>query len=147
MGAKERLDHADWLRLRGRFDEARAALDEGLVLTDVQVDEFASRAIDIDQNEYVLLYDEALRLERDFKYVRAIEAYDELLAVAGYYEDAITRRSTLRGFVHQSEDLYERAQTTDDEQEKISLLRQVQLIWPEYRDVDEQLAKLAPEDE
>jgi tetratricopeptide (TPR) repeat protein len=145
MGAQEQLDHAEWLRLRGRFDEARGALDEGRELTAVQLDAFEAGMIDIDQNEYTILYEEALRRERDFRYIAAIEAYDELLKVAGYYEDAITRRSTLHGFVQQARDLYDRAQATSDTAEKVSLLRQVQLVWPEYRDVDEVLAELDPQ--
>ena len=145
MGAQEQLNHAEWLRLRGRFDEARVALDEGRELTDVQTDAFDSGAIDIDQDQYILLYDEALRLERDFRYGHAIEAYDKLLDVAGYYEDAITRRSTLHGFVVQTKDLYSRAMAAADADEEIALLSQIELIWPEYRDVGQRLRELGAE--
>ncbi len=146
IGATKSLAHADWLRVRERFDEARAELDQGRELTEVQGDRFESAAIDVDQARYQILYDEALRLEHDLRYPEAVEKYTELLAVAGYYEDAITRVETLQDFIARAEDLYASALATDDPAEQLSYLRQLELFWPEYRDVDEWLARLASEE-
>ncbi len=142
VGAKEMLDHAEWLRIRERFDEAREAIQEGRALTDAQVDQFLSASIDIDQSVYGLLYAEALRLERDFLYEEAIAKYGELLEVAGYYEDAITRKATLEEFTLLAEDLYARALETQDPEERRRYLNELLLIWPEYRDTEALFAEL-----
>lgn len=147
IGAKDLLSHAEWLRVRGRFGEAREALDEGAEITQVQGDQFASARIDIEQAEHRLLYDEALRLEHDFQYEEAVSAYGDLIEVAGYYKDAIARRETLQDFIEQAEDLYARAMESGDVEERLDYLRQLRLFWPEYRDVEAQIAALSGEAE
>ena len=39
--------------------------------------------------------------------------------------------------------LYEQMEATEDAGEKVQLLRQIELFWPEYRDIQERLAALA----
>jgi len=147
MGAVEKLEHAEWLRLRGRFDEAREALAEGVELTDSQTGLFEIGVIDIEEEEFQLAYDEARRLESDYQYPEAVEAYELLLEDAGYYQDAITRRSVLLATIAQTEDLYARAMETRESSERLGYLRQIELVWPEYRDVDELVKALEAEQE
>ena len=147
MGAVEKLEHAEWLRLRGRFDEAREALSEGVELTDSQTSLFEVGVIDIEEEEFQLSYDEARRLEADYQYPEAVEAYEMLLKKSGYYQDAITRRSVLLDTIAKSEDLYARAMEAQELSERLGYLRQVQLVWPEYRDVDKLVKALEAEEE
>jgi len=147
MGAVEKLEHAEWLRLRGRFDEARVALSEGAELTEAQTGLFEIGVIDIEEEEFQLSYDEARRLEADYQYPEAVDAYELLLAVSGYYQDAITRRSVLLETIAQTEDLYARAMETGESAERLGFLRQIQLVWPEYRDIDDQVTALEAEQE
>ena len=136
MGAVEKLEHAEWLRLRGRFDLAREALSEGAALTESQAGLFEVGVIDIEEEEFQLLYDDARRLESDYQFQDAAKAYEKLLAAAGYYQDAITRRSVLLDTVARTEDLYARALETSDPGERRGFLMEIQLIWPEFKDVD-----------
>jgi len=147
MGAVEKLEHAEWLRLRGRFDEARVALSEGAELTDDQTSQFEVGVIDIEEEEFQLAYDEARRLEADYQYPAAAKAYEELLKSSGYYQDAITRRSVLLDSIEKVEDLYARAMESPEHEERLGFLRQIQLVWPEYRNVDELVKMLEAEAE
>jgi hypothetical protein len=85
------------------------------------------------------LYDEARALERDFQFELAVARYGELIEQAGFFEDAITRRDTLQGFIALAADLYARALVAPSAEEALPLLRQIEVFWPEYRDVRERV--------
>ncbi|MFT5287691.1 MAG: tetratricopeptide (TPR) repeat protein [Planctomycetota bacterium] len=145
-GAISKLEHADWLQLRGRFDLAREALAEGMELTEAQVGAFEVGAIDIEEQEFQIMYDEARRLEDDFQYPEAVVAYEQLLEVSGFYQDAITRRSVLQEAVVQADGLYAQSQGTEDLDERMGFLYEIELVWPEYKDVAAQLKLLEKSD-
>lgn len=137
-----KLEEARMLTLRKRYTEAYAALDEGEALTLVQVEKFEAARAGVDEARLREGYNIARNLEADYLYEEAIVAYTRLLDETTYYEDAIARRGTLTEFVEQAEELYAEFEIATDDAEKKQLLRQIELFWPEYLDIQEQLEAL-----
>ena len=96
----------------------------------------------IEDERVLALYNKARTLERDYRYPSAIEAYDDLLEIAPYYEDALSRKATLEEFVLLAEELYTRALDAESDEEALQYLRQIPILWPEYRDVEERLLEV-----
>lgn len=140
--ASQLLGEADMLVRRGRLDEAREAAKEGAEITEQQVVAFESMLIDIVEREHREIYDKAYDLETDFLYEEAVEVYGELLEKAEYFEDAIARKETLEGYIELAADLYAKAEAAESDEEKLDLLRQIDVFWPEYRDVQALLREL-----
>lgn len=140
--AAEKLSEAEMLTLRRRYAEAREVLAQGQALTRLQGEAFEGALAEIESARLNDMYVTARELESDYDYPEAIEAYDRLLGEAGYYEDAITRRDVLGDIVVKAEELYGAAQAETDPAEKLSLLRQIQFIWPEFRDSVELIEEL-----
>lgn len=88
------------------------------------------------------LYVEAQSLEDTHAFPQAVAAYDRLLALNPDYADAGARRATLLELVRLADAFYLSAMDADSEEERLLYLRQVQQFWPEYRDVEQQLASL-----
>jgi tetratricopeptide (TPR) repeat protein len=127
--------------LRGRFDDAQKLLDEGAALTQAQTEEYALARTELQNARYEKVYQDGLALERDMQFPEAVAKYGELLKVTDYYKDVLTRRETLEGYIKLAEELYARAQAAATSDEKRSLLKQIDLFWPEYKDVQKQLAQ------
>jgi hypothetical protein len=53
------------------------------------------------------------------------------------------RKVPLEQYVRLAAELYEKAQAATSKEEKIRLLEQIRLIWPEYKDTSEQLKALS----
>ena len=68
--------------------------------------------------------------------------YDELLARTDYYEDSRARRGTLVDYVESAGRLYGEIPKAGDAQGKLSLLKQIEIFWPEYRDIQERIQRL-----
>lgn len=140
--AHMKLEEARMLTLRKRYSEAYAALDEGRALTEVQVDKFEAARAGVDEARLRESYNIARNLEADYRYEAAILAYTRLLDETTYYEDAIARRGTLEEFVEEAEELYAEFELATDDAERKQLLRQIEIFWPEYLDIQEQLEAL-----
>lgn len=140
--AAERLSQAQMHVFRERFDLARVAIAEGRALTEHQQDEFDAALAGLEEARLRSLYERARNLESDYRFGEAIESYTALLEEAEYYEDAITRRSTLQSYVDDAARFYERAAAAGEPEEEARWLRQIELIWPDYRDVRERLSEL-----
>ena len=143
VAAREQLGEAERLRLRGEFEAAAEALDEGAALTASQTQDFASARIDLDEARWAELYREALDAEADGRYARAVKSFDLLLQETGFYEDAVQRRKTLLDMITLAEKLYGEFQKAKDPEVKRQKLEQIAVFWPEYRDVSTLLG-LAP---
>lgn len=143
--ALAKLELADMLVRKNRLDEARAALDEGLALTEAQVEEFELKRIDIEENALRKLYERGLDHESDFLYEDAVAVYAEILERADYFEDTIARKETLEEYIRLAAELYERLLAVQTEEDQLDILLQIETFWPEYRDVDERLRRLEPE--
>lgn len=140
--ARELLTAAEMAALRGERDEARKLLAEGRALTVAQTDRFDEMEERLAEVELQQLYQHALDLERDYRYEEAIAAYDELLAKTDFYLDARARRDTLAEYVAEARRLWEEAEAAPDDATRLDLLRQIEVFWPEYRDLQDRLREL-----
>jgi tetratricopeptide (TPR) repeat protein len=125
--------------LRGRFDDADKMLTEGAALTTAQVDGFALARTDLQNARYEKVYQDGLALERDMLFPDAVAKYGELLKLTDYYKDVLTRKETLEGYIRLADELYTKVQAATSPEEKRALLKQIELFWPEYKDVEAQL--------
>jgi tetratricopeptide (TPR) repeat protein len=140
--AGQQLEKARMEIVRNRLDRAQELVDEGAQLTVAQKDLFEGARAKIEQARLERTYQEALTLERDYRFEQAIAAYANLLKDVEYYKDAITRKETLEEYVKLAGELYANAEKATTDEEKLDNLRKINVFWPEYKDVPDQLAKL-----
>ena len=88
------------------------------------------------------LYERALRCERDHRYLTAIDVYDELLKGRGSYKDAALRRTTLIQLQRLAEQLYARGVAAETDDEALDNFEQIEIFWPDFRDIPGRLAEL-----
>jgi len=124
---------------RGEYDAAGELLAEAEEITQDQADVVSQLEARIEDQQLAALYAEAQTLERDYRYQEAVKVYDELLELSAYYEDAIARKTTIEEFIVLAEEYYTKALDATTDEEALQYLRQIPIIWPEYRDVDERL--------
>ena len=140
--ASDQLLKAEMFVFKSEFDAALGALDEGIKLTTLQVDQFELVRVEIDDEKNRIIYERALAYEHDYLYEEAINVYDELLVRTDYYEDSRARRETLNDYVRNADRLYGEISSTKDARNKLSLLKQIEIFWPEYRDIQERILRL-----
>jgi predicted NAD/FAD-dependent oxidoreductase len=124
---------------KGDLEGASRRVEDAAILTvkqEQQVEEV--RAILADA-QYREIYDRAYSFEQDHDYQRAIFAYRNLLAVAGFYEDAQARLETLEELVSRAESLWARAEAAVSPEERLGYLLQIAQFWPEFETVLEEL--------
>jgi tetratricopeptide (TPR) repeat protein len=140
------LREVDRMMRKGEFEPCFAILEAAAERTQLLGDEVQLANELAHEARIEALYETALEYERDFQYLPAIQAFDDLLAESGgFYKDAISRRDTLEDYVADAGDLYSRAEQASDADERLILLSQIELIWPTYRDVAKQLEVLREE--
>lgn len=140
------MSEAEMSMLRGELDKARLPIEDAKALTRAQVDRIALLEWQVEDARLRQMYDEAVDLERDFRYLEAIEAYSALLDETEFYEDAIARRDTVQWLVDSADALYAQAVAAEDPEERFRLLWEIQnVVWPEFRDVEQRLAALRAE--
>jgi len=139
------LSEAEMLIHKREFGEARSVLAEGRQLTEQQRERFAAMESRLEDARFEALYERAVSLEADYQFEAAVEAYDTLLDEAQFYLDALSRRETLLDFIAHAEDLYARAMEETDPEERLALLEEIEIFWPEYEDLQERLAELRDE--
>ncbi len=133
--AQRKLEDAKYQIMRGNFERAEKLIEVGLTLTTAQTDKFEGARALIQEQRNERVYQEAFALERDQRFSEAIDKYGELLAQASYYKDTLARVDTLKGYVALAEELYKQAGEAGDDKARLDFLRQIQVFWPEYRDV------------
>jgi len=143
MRAAKYLSDARMAMLRGRFDEAANLVEQGLALTRVQKDLFEGMQARVREAHLNRMYNDALSFERDLEYEKAVDKYGEILGETDYYKDVLARKDTLEQYIRLAAELYDKAQAATSKDEKIRLLEQIRLIWPEYKDTSEQLKALS----
>lgn len=140
------LDRAGMMVLRGELERAHEEVAKGRTVTRLQGEKFDDLLADIDDARLDELYEHALDLEYDYAFPEAIEAYRRLLAEREWFADARTRMATLEDYVRRAHDLYVAAAKTTKREERIDYLRQIEVFWPEYRDIQERLDQLEADD-
>jgi hypothetical protein len=143
--AQRKLSEADMHIRRGEFEKAGPLLDEGALLSREQGDIVSRLRSQVEEARLRELYDRARTFERDYMYPEAVAAYGVLLSEVEFFDDAITRKATLEDWIEKAGELYALAQAADTPRERYDYLRQIEVIWPEYRDVEEQIAELEPQ--
>ncbi len=142
--ARRLLDEVDLLTLKGRFEEALKKVEQGAELTQLQTEHFEGARDAVADARLEARYERAIDLSKDFRYEESVALFEELLDEVGYYRDAIARRDTLLSNIEKADQLYARARNEADLEERIALLREIELVWPEYGDVQELLLELDP---
>ena len=137
------LDQVEMEIRRGSIERAGQILNETASLTEAQRDAIQRLQGKIEDARLQGLYIEARSFENDFRYPEAIAAYDRLLEIAPYYEDAISRRKTLVEWTELAEEYYAKALDAENDEEAEDYLRRIELLWPEYRDVGQRLDEIA----
>lgn len=140
--AHRAIAKADMSIRRGEYEQADEYIEEAEEVTEDQSDVVNQLEARIEDQQLSALYAEGQTLERDYRYQEAVQVYAELLELAPYYEDAIARKKTIEEFIVLAEDYYTRALDARSDEEALEYLRQIPIIWPEYRDVDERLKAL-----
>lgn len=140
--AADLIAEAERSQLAGDFETALTELESAMDVSILQTDEIEAGFDGLEQARMQEMYDAAMDLEQDLRYEEAIVAYDELLAIVGYFDDAISRRNTLQSFVAQATELYEQASQAESLEEELDLLSQVAIVWPEYKDIEQRIADL-----
>jgi tetratricopeptide (TPR) repeat protein len=140
--AGELLLAAEMFIFKGDFEAALASLTEGEELTERQSEKFELVRAEVDGEQHRLIYERALAFEHDYLYQAAIDIYADLLTRVDYYEDSRARRETLTDYVTNADRLYLEAGSCGDAEEELSLLRQIDIFWPEYLDIQERITKL-----
>ena len=140
MEVFELIGEADMFLRRGRLEQALEKLAEAGTRTERQQELVEQMQEQAQTARLQLMYDDAISLEQDFLYEESVAAYTRLLDDAGFFKDAITRRDTLMEFIRRAETLYEKAANAGDPTLANSYLRQIDIFWPEYRDVSERLS-------
>jgi hypothetical protein len=137
--AADHVREAERKILRGEYLAAEAAIAKGRALTQVQDEALDLMLQGIAEARLEDKYQDARTLESDQQFVAAVAAYDELLEQAPYFRDAIARRDTLQSYIEHADELYAQAMEAGSEDERLRILRRIDVFWPDYRDVRELL--------
>jgi tetratricopeptide (TPR) repeat protein len=123
------------------WDGALAAAEKARSLTKSRFAAFDALARRVEDGRLDAEYQAARDLEHDYRYTEAAQAYSALMERVGLYKDCRERREALRSTIEQAGSLYERARAAEPV-EALSLFRQVDLLWPDWRDVRQQIQRL-----
>lgn len=134
--AAERMRECERRILRRQFDLAEKALDEGLALTVRQKEAFEAEKERLANARLMVKYEYARALEVDHRYEDAISAYTEVIesSAQGFFEDALARRDALQDTLVRAAQYYERAVAAATPEEQLALLKQVLIVYPDYKD-------------
>jgi hypothetical protein len=108
-------------------------------MTTAQKEDFEETRATIQEARHKHMYDDALDLEHDFDFESAITAYAAILEEVEWYEDVRPRLDALQDYVSRAANLYAKAAATEDMELRQNLLRQIEVFWPEYLDIRDQL--------
>jgi len=136
------LSKADMEIRRGEVGKARKTLDGAELLTSSQQDHITLLRTDIDDRGLEEIYVEAQGLIQDNRFPEAVQVFDRLLALDPAYKDAATLKSTIEEFIRYAEEFYPQALAAPDDAAAETILRRIQVVWPEYRDIAERLAAI-----
>ena len=137
------ISEADMDMRRGNFDGAEEALDETANLTEAQADEVTRMQAALEDARLEEMYIKALNLATDYRYPEAVAAFDELIAVAPDYQDAVAQKATFEEFIRLADEFYAKALDAKDDAEAEKYLDYInRVVWPEYKDVEQRLAEI-----
>jgi len=132
--------------VRGRPEKAQKLAEDAIAMTTAQKDLADGVLAELRESRFETIYRDALALERDWRFEEAAARYDDLLVEAQFYKDSIARRDTLQEYVLRAAELYAKADAAATPEEQLAPLRQIELFWPEYRDVPVRIRALEKPD-
>lgn len=121
--------------LRGELERGAAEIAAGLELTALQKDLFQKELDGIGERRVQAAYDRALGLEHDFRFEQAVTAYEAILESRDFFKDCRARIDVLEDKIAEAERLHAEAAQAEDEATELSLLRQIEVFWPDYSDI------------
>ena len=132
-----------WVQ-RGNFAKGRESMEEALKQTVRQGEKIKEAIAGIRVARSRKAYQAALDLEHDFRLEDAITAYQGVIDEFGYdlAEDSQARITTLGDYVRDAKELYAEAKAASGDKERLDILRQIEVFWPEYLDIGEQIEAL-----
>jgi tetratricopeptide (TPR) repeat protein len=133
--AFETLKRGEMWVLRREWERATEVLLAGREQTQMQEEAFDLVLLQLEDARTQESYDLAMNLEHDFRFFKAISQYERVLDGRDFYLDARTRLDILREKVERVEVLYESQGSEQDPDERLKLLRQIEFIWPDYKDI------------
>ncbi len=136
------IDKGESALMRGEFAKARLVFDEAASLTHAQGEAITEALEGVEAARIESLYQAARRLEDDRRYPDALQAYSDLLVQAPGHGDVADRMTDLQGRVEKTEKLYLSLQGLRDEAQALRILGEIDLLWPDYRDVPERIETL-----
>ncbi|MDF1837388.1 MAG: hypothetical protein P1V35_05955 [Planctomycetota bacterium] len=136
------IDKGESALMRGEYSKARTVLEEAAALTNSQGETITGALDLVEAARIESLYRAARRREDDRRYPDALQAYGDLLVQAPKHGDVEARMTDLRGRVAKTEELYLSLQGMRDEPEALRILAEIDVLWPDYRDVPERIEGL-----
>lgn len=133
--AFETLKRGEMWVLRREWERATEVLLAGREQTQMQEEAFDLVLLQLEDARTQETYDLAMNLEHDFRFSKALSQYERVLDGRDFYLDARTRLDILREKVERVEVLYESQGSEQDPDERLKLLRQIEFIWPDYKDI------------
>ncbi|MEL6715492.1 MAG: hypothetical protein AAFP86_17055, partial [Planctomycetota bacterium] len=140
---QETMTRADGMILRREFDKAAEALGGALQRTTLQRDLVEAELERLSEARAADRYSRALDLEHDFQFERALESYRAILETREFYRDVRARVDSIESYVADAERLYAGAAAAEGDAERLALYRQIEVFWPDYRDIQKRIAALA----
>ncbi len=141
--AQQMLFEARSMILRGELDRGRAKLEEAKAITALQAETFDKEIAAIADRRVESSYQRALGLEHDFQFAKAVTAYQAILEGRDYYKDVRARIDTLTDKIANADRLYAEYQSAGTDAERLGLLRQIEIFWPDYKDIPARIRSLA----
>ena len=138
----ELLSRGQGALTRGEFIKAQIFFEDALEMT-IQQKEAAQGMLD----ELALArrqaqFEVAVSLENDFRLEAAIQSYDDLLVQYPDFEEARVRQADLRTRVQKALQLYGSLSSDKSDEERLTILLQVEELFPDFRDVPERIERL-----
>ena len=141
--AQQMLFEARSMILRGELDKGRAKLEEAKAITVLQVETFDAEIKGIADRRVESSYQRALGLEHDFQFEKAVTAYKEILEGRDYYKDTRARVDTLTDKISEAARLYDEYGAAGTDADRLKLLRQIEVFWPDYKDIPAKIRTLS----
>ena len=135
--AERHMRLAQMMILRGEFELASEELVEAKALTLARQDRVDQLEGDIEASRWESFLKRAKALYQDQRHDEAVVVLNALLEEVESYKNARQFRDSLVDDIAKVEELYASAMAETDNQERLLLLRQVQVLWVEYKDVPE----------
>ncbi len=138
----ELLNRGQGALTRAEFQKAENFFEEAQELTLQQQEATVLKLEQLESARRQAQFDAAVNLENDLRFEEAIQAYESLLLQYPKFEEAQNRQAKLRTRVQKALELYGGLNAAKSDAERLTVLMQVEELFPDFRDVPERIARL-----